>query len=155
MRSLGRLCGEKLLTPKITEEGRKGREEILEREEGLHCFAHKRPEASWQCKRKADASLRTEGQISPGIIVPEIQLAIWSEFLFGKLHFESQRIGDAVGEVREAGQQVQVDDFAVGEVLFQGREVSIGDSMRLFRQLLDVAQGGLFFRSEAGDIAFL
>jgi hypothetical protein len=52
LRSLGRLCGEKLLTPKITEEGRKGREEILEREEGLHCFAHKRPEASWQCKRK-------------------------------------------------------------------------------------------------------
>jgi hypothetical protein len=50
---------------------------------------------------------------------------------------------------------VQVDDFAVGEVLFQGREVSIGDSMRLFRQLLDVAQGGLFLRSEAGDIAFL
>ena len=118
-------------------------------------FRTQAPRGFVAVQAKADASLRTEGQISPGIIVPEIQLAIWSEFLFGKLHFESQRIGDAVGKVREAGQHVQVDDFGVGEVLFQGHEVSIGDSMRLFRQLLDVAQGGLFFRSEAGDIAFL
>lgn len=77
------------------------------------------------------------------------------EFHLRKFHFQSQRVGDAVGEVGDAGQQVQVNDLGVGEVLFQGREVSVGDIVRVFRELLDVAQGGLFFRGEAGDVAFL
>ena len=50
---------------------------------------------------------------------------------------------------------MQVNDLGVGEVLFQGHEVCVVDIVRLFRQLLDVAQGSLFFRREAGDVAFL
>ena len=39
--------------------------------------------------------------------------------------------------------------------MFQRHEVCIVDIVRVFRQLLDVTQGGLFFRGEAGDVAFL
>lgn len=47
------------------------------------------------------------------------------DLFLGKLHFQSQRVGGTVGEVRETGQHVDVDDFWFREVLAQYRKMAL------------------------------
>ena len=76
-----------------------------------------------------------------------------SDFLFRKLHLQPQRIGEAVGQIGQADQQMQVDDLRVGEMLLQLFKVGVGDVSRGAGQLFRVGQGGLFFLGEAGVVA--
>jgi hypothetical protein len=67
------------------------------------------------------------------------------DFLFRKLHFQSQRVGEAVREIGETGQQMDVDDFRFRELLAQESEIAVSDFVRGARQLFDLAESGPFF----------
>lgn len=78
---------------------------------------------------------------------------LWLDFLFRKLQLQSQRIGEAVGQVCHADQQVQVDDFRLREVLFQFGDIGVGDLFGAFRELLRVLECGFFFVAETAVVA--
>src|SRR5215831_19156361 len=56
-----------------------------------------------------------------------------SDFFFWKFHFEAQRIGEAVCQVRNACKQVDVDDLRVVEVLSENDEVVVVYRMEMAR----------------------
>jgi hypothetical protein len=76
-----------------------------------------------------------------------------SDFLFRKLHLQSERIGEAVGQVCHSNQQMQVNDFGLGEVLLQLGDIGRGDLVRSFREFLRVLECGLFLFAEAAVVA--
>ncbi len=63
----------------------------------------------------------------------------------GKLQINPQRIGEAVGEVDHADQQVEFDNFSVVEVLFQRGDVAVVDIVRRPGELFSEGQRGFFF----------
>jgi len=50
-----------------------------------------------------------------------------SDFFFRELKFQPQRIGEAIGQIGQAGQHVNVNDLWIRKVLRQGREVAVAD----------------------------
>jgi hypothetical protein len=74
------------------------------------------------------------------------------DFLLRELHFQFQRVGEAIGEVGEAGQQVDVDDFWFGEVLAQDGEISVTDVVGRARQFFDIDERRALFLAVAGII---
>src|SRR5579864_1480471 len=67
------------------------------------------------------------------------------DFFLGEFEGQSQRIGNAVGEVGKSGEHMDVDDFGIGKMTLQRRKIGIVDVMRRARQLVNVAEGRLFF----------
>jgi len=78
--------------------------------------------------------------------------SIRSDLFLRELHFHPERVGEAVGKVGEAREQVNVDDFRFGEMLAQRREVAVGDVVRRACQFFDIDQRGTFFFAVAGVI---
>ena len=48
-----------------------------------------------------------------------------SKFLLGEFQFHAEWIGEAVGQIRQSSQQVQIYDLLIGEILFQLQEILI------------------------------
>ncbi len=68
------------------------------------------------------------------------------DFFFRHFQLQGQGIGEAVGQVGQAGQQVQVHDLRIGKVFLQLVEIDVGNFMWRPSQPLDVGQGcPLFF----------
>ena len=59
----------------------------------------------------------------------------------------------AVGQVREAGEQMQIDDFGLGEIFFQRDEVGVVYFPRSSSEFFDVGEGSAFFFVVAGIIS--
>ena len=53
------------------------------------------------------------------------------DLLFGKLQLRAQRIGEAVGQVDQADQQIEVDNLLVGELRLQAVDVGVADGVRI------------------------
>src|ERR1035438_6582775 len=79
----------------------------------------------------------------------------FSDSLFRELHFQSQRVGEAVGQIGQTRQQVDVDDFRFREVLADSREVAVGDVVRRARQFFDIDEGNPFFFAVARIVSGL
>ena len=60
------------------------------------------------------------------------------DFLLRELDFQSERIGEAVGQVHQADQQVDIDNLLIGEVLLQGVNVGVGDGFSSPRKFFGV-----------------
>ncbi len=75
-------------------------------------------------------------------------LSVWHNLFDrdrGKLQIDPQRIGEAVGQVNHADQQIEFNDFAVVEVLFERGDVAVVDSVRRPGELFSEGQRGFFF----------
>ena len=72
-----------------------------------------------------------------------------------ELHLQPERIGETIRQVSEAGQEVDVDDLGIVEVLSQHDEIGVVDRVGIAGELLGVGQGSLFLRAEAGVLPCL
>src|SRR5215472_8684175 len=77
------------------------------------------------------------------------------DFLLGKFHLESKGSGEAVGQIGEAGEQVNIDDLRVGEFFLQRHKIRVRDIVGCAREFVDVSQRGAFLLVVAGEIARL
>lgn len=68
-----------------------------------------------------------------------------SDFFFGELQFQSRRIGEAIREIGQTREHMQIDDFRVGETLLDGVELRPGNLMRRAREFLHVFERCTFF----------
>src|SRR5579863_8396546 len=67
------------------------------------------------------------------------------DFFFGEFQFQAERVGEAVGEVGQAGEQVEIDDFGFGEFFFQDGDVGVGDVVRGTGEFFSIDERGFFF----------
>src|SRR4029077_18401380 len=75
--------------------------------------------------------------------------------LFRELHFQSQRIRKAIGQICKAGQQMQIDNLRIVEVLLQRSEVRVVHGMRVASKLFRVSNGRSLLFGEARIVAGL
>ena|ERR1700678_1852499 len=74
------------------------------------------------------------------------------DFFFGEFQFQAERVGEAVGQVDEAGEQVDVDDFGIGEFFSQGGDVGVGDVVGRAGKFVGIGERGFFFGGVAGVV---
>ncbi len=65
------------------------------------------------------------------------------------------RIGEAVGQVRQADQQIEVHDLGFREMQLQALNVAVGNRVRIASELLGEIQRGFFLLAEVAMLAIL
>ncbi len=63
----------------------------------------------------------------------------------GKLQIASQWVGKAIGQIHQADQHIQINNFAVVEVLFERGDVAVINMVRRAREFFGEGQRGFFF----------
>src|SRR5208283_2545159 len=71
-----------------------------------------------------------------------------SYLLFRKLHICPQRVGEAVGQIGQADQQIEVNDLGVGKVELQALNICIGNRVRIAGEFLGEVQRGFLLFAE-------
>src|SRR5271157_3513937 len=78
-----------------------------------------------------------------------------SNLLFWKLQIGTQRVGEAVGQIGQADQQIEVNDLGVRKVELQALNVSVGNRVGIAGELLGEVQCGFFLLAEVAVLACL
>ena len=77
---------------------------------------------------RIDTDVRKQNLAHPLDVLKAVDCDL--NFFLRKFQFQSQWIGEAVGEVRKARQHVDIDDLGIGEMLLQRIEVCFRDLLR-------------------------
>src|SRR5271157_663355 len=78
-----------------------------------------------------------------------------SNLLFRKLQVGPQRIGEAVGQIGQADQQIEFNDLGVGKVELQALNVGVGNRAGIASELLGEVQRGFLLLAEVAMLASL
>src|SRR5271157_3671215 len=82
-------------------------------------------------------------------IVPRARLNL----LFWKLQIGTQRVGEAVGQIGQADQQIEVNDLGVRKVDLQALNVGVGNRVGIAGELLGEVQRSFLFLAEVAVLA--